>query len=342
MTRERALTVLMITHKLREVTAFADSVSVLRRGILAGGGPVARLGPAALGELMVGGRELPRSPDGTRVSVRPDAEAVLQVHDLRVDDDRGLPAVKDVTFAVRSGEIVGIAGVSGNGQRQLVEALVGQRRVAGGEIRVGARPYHATRGEIRERRTFSLPEEPLRNACVPGMSFAENLAFRTFDQAPLTFGPWIRRRAMREHADRLLTQFRVQAPGPDVPIATLSGGNVQRAVLARELSRPASVLVAVNPVFGLDFTAVEEIHHRLVAARNGGTAVLLVSEDLDELLELSDRILVMFDGRIVHETSAPSADIAVIGRCMAGHPAGAGLRAGGAADRETSIPAHSP
>jgi simple sugar transport system ATP-binding protein len=222
---------------------------------------------------------------------------------------------------VAAGEIVGIAGVSGNGQRELVEAIIGQRVLVAGEVRIDGVPYQATRRQIRRHRAFSLPEEPLRNACVPGMSVAENMALRNFDQPPLAAGPWLRRAAVRAQAVRWIGEFRVKTRGPEAPIATLSGGNVQRAVLARELSEEVSVLVAANPVFGLDFAAVAEIHDRILAARNGGAAVLLVSEDLDELLELSDRILVIFGGRIVHETPAARADIAVIGPCMAGHQA---------------------
>src|SRR4029077_5443993 len=151
------------------------------------------------------------------------------------------------------------------------------------------------------------------------MSVAENMALRNFDRAPLASGPWLRRAAMREQAIRWISAFKVRTDGPDAPITTLSGGNVQRAVLARELSEDVSVLVAANPVFGLDFAAVAEIHARIVAARDRGAAVLLVSEDLDELLALSDRIVVMFGGRLVHETAAATADVAIIGPCMAGH-----------------------
>ncbi len=321
MTRERAVTVLMITHKFREVMAFAGAVTVLRRGRLAGEGRVADLSPARLAEMMVGARDIPQAHAGKSAAPGPTPGPRLAVDGLEVEDDTGLPAVRRFTLAVHPGEIVGIAGVSGNGQRELVEALIGQRRPVAGEIRVGGKPYHATRGEIRHYRAFSLPEEPLRNACVPAMSVAENMALRNFDAAPLAAGPWLRRGPLRAQARRLIAEFKVSTQGPDAPIATLSGGNVQRAVLARELSEPVSVLIAANPVFGLDFAAVAEIHDRILAARNAGAAVLLVSEDLDELLELSDRIVVMFDGRIVHETPAATADIDVIGPCMAGHHA---------------------
>jgi len=315
------VTVLMITHKFREVMAFADAVSVLRRGRLAGEGRVADLTPAHLAEMMVGAREIPEAHATRRhggVSARVPR---LAVDGLVVEDDRGRVAVDHVTLAVRPGEIVGVAGVSGNGQRELVEALVGQRVPVAGAITVDGAPYRATRHAIRFHGAFSLTEEPIRSACVPRMSVAENLALRTFDRAPIALGPFVRRRRLREQAARLIAAFKITTPGPDAPITTLSGGNVQRAVLARELSEEVSVLVAANPVFGLDFAAVAEIHARILAARERGAAVLLVSEDLDELLALSDRIVVMFGGRLVHETAAATADVAVIGPCMAGHHA---------------------
>jgi simple sugar transport system ATP-binding protein len=323
MARAGQVTVLMITHKLREVMAFADDVAVLRRGRLVGIGRTAELTPAVMAQMMVGTREIPQSQArkaGGPVDV---GEPRLVVRDLRVEDDGGRLAVDGLSLSIRSGEIVGIAGVSGNGQRELVEALIGQRGTAGGEIRVGGEPFRATRREIRRHGVFSLPEEPLRSACVPTMSVGENMSLRNFDRPPQSAGPWLRRGVLRAQAERWIRAFGVQTEGPDAPIATLSGGNVQRAVLARELSEPVSVLIAANPVFGLDFAAVAEIHDRILAARNGGAAVLLVSEDLDELLELSDRLAVIFDGRIVHETATAKADIAVIGPCMAGHHAAA-------------------
>ena len=321
MTREGTVTVVMITHKFREVMAFADAVSVLRRGRLAGEGRVADLSPAQLAEMMVGSREIPDAHASRKNGWDPERAARVAIDQLVVEDDAGLVAVDRVSLSVRPGEIVGIAGVSGNGQRELVEALIGQRAPTGGQVRVDGAPYRATRGAIRFYGKFSLPEEPLRNACVPEMSVAENMALRNFDRAPIAAGPWLRRSALRAQAERWIDDFKVSAESADAPMSTLSGGNVQRAVLARELSEAVSVLIAANPVFGLDFAAVAEIHDRLIAARNDGAAVLLVSEDLDELLALSDRIAVMSGGRIVHETPAASADIAVIGHCMAGHHA---------------------
>ena len=319
MTRAGEVTVLMITHKLREVMVFADDVAVLRRGQLVGKGLTVDLTSSALAQMMVGAREIPQMH--ARKAGGPVEVGVprLVVRDLAVDDDAGRRAVNELSLTIRAGEIMGIAGVSGNGQRELVEALIGQRATAGGEILIGGEPFHATRGEIRRHRVFSLPEEPLRSACVPHMSVAENMSLRNFDRAPQSSAGWLRPRALRAQAERWIRAFAVQTPSADTPMTTLSGGNVQRAVLARELSEPVSVLIAANPVFGLDFAAVAEIHDRILAARNGGAAVLLVSEDLDELLELSDRIAVIFGGRLMHETATAKADIAVIGPCMAGH-----------------------
>jgi general nucleoside transport system ATP-binding protein len=322
MTRAGEVTVLMITHKFREVMAFADSVSVLRRGRLSGEGKVGDLTPAHLAEMMVGAREIPEADAGRRTGAAPARAPRLAIERLVVEDDRGRRAVDGVSIAVRPGEIVGVAGVAGNGQRELVEALVGQRSPLAGAITVDGRPYKATRHAIRFHGACSLTEEPLRSACVARMSVAENLALRTFDRAPIALGPFVRQRALRAQAERLIAQFKIRPPVPAAPITTLSGGNVQRTVLARELSEEVAVLVAANPVFGLDFAAVAEIHARILAARDRGAAVLLVSEDLDELLALSDRIVVMFGGRIVHETAAADADVAVIGPCMAGHHAG--------------------
>ena len=319
------VTVLMITHKFREVMRFADTVSVLRRGRLAGEGRVAELSPERLAEMMVGTREIPQARPAAGANGAHAAAALaspvprLAVAGLVVENDAGRVAVDHVSLAVHPCEIVGVAGVSGNGQRELVEALVGQRRIVGGDVRVEGTPFRATRGAIRFYGAFSLTEEPLRTACVPTMSVAENLALRNFDQAPIAAGPWLRRGPLRRQAERRIAEFKVKSEGPDAPMTTLSGGNVQRTVLARELSERVSVLVAANPVFGLDFAAVAEIHARILAARDAGAAVLLVSEDLDELLELCDRIVVMFAGRFAYETPIAAADVGVIGRHMAGH-----------------------
>ncbi len=310
------LTILMITHKFREVMAFADAVTILRRGKLAGQGKVADLTPDAMARMMIGAEELTVQP----ARVGEVGATKLELDKLSALDDAGAVAVHDVSLAVRAGEIVGIAGVSGNGQRQLVEMLAGQREVAGGEMRVAGDIYHAQREEMRRHKMSLLPEEPLKNACVGRMSVADNIAFREFDRAPFaTGGWWLNRRAFRDDAERKIGMYKIKTRTPDTPISELSGGNVQRAVLARELGDDVEVLIAANPCFGLDFAAVAQIHAEIMAARNRGAAVLLVSEDLDELLELSDRLVVMFHGEFVYEARGSEANLTEIGRHMAGH-----------------------
>lgn len=310
------LTILMITHKFREVMAFADDVTILRRGKLAGQGQVADLTPDMMARTMIGAEELTVQPSRTGEF----GAARLEIDKLNALDDAGGIAVKDVSLAIRAGEIVGVAGVSGNGQRQLVEVLAGQREAEGGEIRIGGDSYHATREEMRQHKLSLLPEEPLKNACVGSMSVADNIAFREFDRAPFAAGGWwLNRAAFRDNAGDKIAQYKIKTRTPDTPISALSGGNVQRAVLARELGGDVEVLVAANPCFGLDFAAVAQIHAEIMAARNRGAAVLLVSEDLDELLELSDRIVVMFHGQLVYEARASEANLTEIGRHMAGH-----------------------
>jgi ABC-type uncharacterized transport system ATPase subunit len=173
---------------------------------------------------------------------------------------------------------------------------------------------------MARHKVFCLPEEPLRHACGPPMSVGQNLAFRVFDQPHFAIGGWwLNRAAIREKARQLIARYRVKTPSPETPIGTLSGGNVQRTVLARELSGDVEVLIVANPCFGLDFFAVAEIRSQIVQARNRGVAVLLLSEDLDEILELADRIMVMFEGKLVYETPVGAADLNAIGAHMAGH-----------------------
>ncbi|MGD9768432.1 MAG: ABC transporter ATP-binding protein [Pseudolabrys sp.] len=316
MVARNELTILMITHKFREVMAFADEVTILRRGRLAGNGRVADLTPDAMAAMMIGAQELTAAPARSANF----GAAQLQLDRLSALDDTGQPAVNDISLNVRSGEIVGVAGVSGNGQRQMIEVLAGQRDASGGEVRIAGEVYHATREEMRKLKLSCLPEEPLKNACVARMSVAENLAFRDFDRAPFAAGGWwLRGSRIHGQAERKIAEYKIKTQSPNSPIGDLSGGNVQRAVLARELGGEVSVLIAANPCFGLDFAAVAQIHAEIVAARNRGAAVLLVSEDLDELLELADRIVVMFNGRLVYETPATEADRVQIGRHMAGH-----------------------
>lgn len=318
-----AISVLMITHKLGEVLAYADHVTVLRGGRLVAQAPVAETTSQKLAQWIMGETEPGTSiaPDagGTRGLPRAavTGEPRLVVDRLSVLDDRGLTRVREVSLAIRGGELVGLAGIAGNGQKELIEALSAQRAVSGGTVTVNGAPYHATRAEMQRHRVFSLPEEPLSKGCVARLSVAHNLALRNFDRAPIRrAGVFVSYAAIRAQARTRMQAFNVRPPDPQRPMATLSGGNVQRAVLARELSEPVKVLIVANPVFGLDFKSVADVHARLIDARNTGAAVLVASDDLDELLQLADRLLVISDGRIVHDVSVAAADRAVIGRHM--------------------------
>jgi simple sugar transport system ATP-binding protein len=319
MTEEGKVTVLMISHKFREVMKFADEVTVLRRGKLVGGGHVSDLTPEAMARMMVGD-EPPKANQDRATLER--GKAILEISALHAVDDLGTPAVEGFTLEVRAGEIVGIAGVSGNGQEELVEVLAGQRVARGGRVVINGTRYFATRAEMRAQKVRCLPDEPLRNACVGGMTVAENIGFRGFDRHPFAWArTLVSGRALRKNARSLIAEYGIRTPGPNAAIGSLSGGNVQRAVLARELNEDVSLLIASNPCFGLDFAAVAEIRSRIMQARNRGTAVLLISADLDEIFALSDRVVVMSEGKAVHEVGIADADLGVIGRHMAGHAA---------------------
>jgi general nucleoside transport system ATP-binding protein len=318
LTERGELTVLMISHKFHEVTAFADDVTVLRKGRLTGTGKVAALGHKAMAAMMIG--DQPIAALDSRSAPKSDATSVLAIKSLKAPDRTGLKLIQVDDLDIRSGEIVGIAGISGNGQKEFLEVLAGQRPRSGGRVLVKGLPYGASRTEARNLNVRFIPEEPLRNACAPKMTVAENLAFRTFDinesGKPVS---WINAGAIKAYATRLVEQFKVKTASLSSPIASLSGGNVQRAVLARELTGDVDLLIVSNPCFGLDFSAVAEIRARIMKARNQGAGVLLLSEDLDELLELSDRIFVMSDGALVYETPIATANVQTIGAHMAGH-----------------------
>jgi simple sugar transport system ATP-binding protein len=316
MARAGDISIIIITHKFHEVTKYADEVTVLRRGQAVGGGRVGELTTHTMAELMMGGAVPSDSP---AAGTSGPGDIRLRVAGLEADDDAGVPALRGVDLAVRAGEIVGIAAIAGNGQEELVEVLAGQRQRRSGSVTVSGEAFAGTREQIKRRRVRCLPEEPLRNACVASMSLADNLAFRAFDEPRYTVMGWfVSDSAIRGTATKAVTEYGIRAPSILSPIGQLSGGNVQRSVLARELEGEVDVLIAANPCMGLDFAAVAEIHARIRAARDSGSAVLLVSADLDEILALATRILVMSDGRVVHETSAEDAEPATLGRYMAG------------------------
>jgi simple sugar transport system ATP-binding protein len=300
------ITVAMISHKFREVEAFCDDFTVLRRGARVGGGKVGAVSTREMAAMMIGDAVV--RPSAAR-TVSPKSGTTLEIAGLFAENDE-----------VQAGEIVGIAGVSGNGQSELVEALSGQRPIKLGQVLVHDQDFEPVRDHFDKFKIFGLPEEPLKNATVPTMSVAENMAFRRFDKTPMSrLGFWLSREPMRAKARDLIDRYNVKTPSTETQIRDLSGGNVQRAVLARELSEDVDVLIVANPCFGLDFASVADIRAQIMEQRNRGAAVLLVSEDLDEILELSDRIAVMSGGKVAYLTPGAGADRTTIGRYMAGH-----------------------
>jgi len=313
------LSVLLITHKLREVFAFASTVSVLRRGKVVGEEKTKSVDAAALAQMMVGDQRSAsvRSHRGESASAL--GSERFRLEGVTAIDDRGRHAVQGVSLSVRSGEILGIAGVSGNGQKELVQVLAGQRVKGAGQVLVDGKTIRLGHRRRAAGRLGVMPEEPRRSACAGGMSVADNLALDRFDRPPLSsrFG-WLLRTQFKRHAEALIAQFSIRCSGPNALVQELSGGNVQRVVLARTLSEHPDIIVMANPCVGLDIAAVREIHERIVSAAENGAAILIVSEDLDELLKLSTRILVMFEGKIVYESDVGDESRQAIGQAMAG------------------------
>jgi simple sugar transport system ATP-binding protein len=317
MTERGEITVLMISHKFREVKTFCDRFTVLRRGRLTGEGDAQAVSVEDMSRMMIGDTEIRERAERVPAGVRRD---VLDLAGLFAEDEQGLPAIHAINLKVRAGEIVGIAGVSGNGQSALVEVLSGQRLLSQGQIFVHGQDFTPTRGNFARFKVFGLQEEPLKNSAVPRMSVAENIAFRTYDRPPIAnWGWWMRPGPLKKRAADLIARYNVKTTSPDSPIEALSGGNVQRAILARELSGDVDVLIVANPCFGLDFASVADIRSQIMEARNRGAAVLLVSEDLDEILELADRVAVMSGGTISYISPIEDTDRNTIGQHMAGH-----------------------
>lgn len=316
LTQSGQISVLMITHKFSEVSKFADDVTILRRGKHAGSAAVSAVSHDDMARMMMG--KEPETEKTTRSSTAGDI--VLDLSSVKASDKSGFKEISIDSLQIRAGEIVGIAGISGNGQAELMEILSGQRNIKTGQIKVFGTNYSATREEAQKFKIRVLPEEPLLNACAPGMSVAENLAFRMFDKDSSDRKKfWLGKKKMADNANDMISQFNIKTTSMHSPISALSGGNVQRTVLSRELSGDVELLIVSNPCFGLDFSAIAAIRKRIMKARNNGVAILLISEDLDEILELSDRIIVMSEGSLTFQTTAANANIAEIGQYMAGH-----------------------
>jgi general nucleoside transport system ATP-binding protein len=290
--------IIFISHKLNEVLQIADRITTLRFGKQVGTVPRAGATQESLARMMVG-REVV-----LRVEKPPaqPGEVLLSAENLVVVDDRGLEACRGVSLEVHAGEIVGIAGVDGNGQSELIDALTGLRQPASGRIVVGGRDVtNASARGVLDNGIGHIPEDRQRRGLVLDFSLAENLALHDFRTPPESRFGWLFPRRLVERARRLLKEFDVRGGGPQTPAAALSGGNQQKVVVAREVSRDPRVLVAAQPTRGLDVGAIEFVHRRLVTERDEGRAIMLVSFELEEILSLSDRILVVYEGRIVGE-----------------------------------------
>jgi general nucleoside transport system ATP-binding protein len=308
-------TVIFISHKLHEVKAVSDRVTVLRGGRAIATTTTAEATPRSLAALMVG-REL--GGNGTP-RARSAGAAVLELHDVSAPDDRGGAGLRAVSLSVRAGEIVAVAGVAGNGQRELAEAIAGIRPRTAGSISVDGRRLRG--GDPREALAASVayvPEDRLGTGVAPNLSIASNLVLRSYRGSQVSRGPLLRLRRIRERAQELIDRHRIAAPSPQVAARVLSGGNLQKVVLAREFSGRPRLLVAAAPTRGLDVGAIETVHAYLNDAAADGVGVLLISEDLDEILSLADRIAVMYEGEIVGEMSRAAADVEEIGLLMAG------------------------
>ncbi|MEI6466376.1 MAG: ABC transporter ATP-binding protein [Verrucomicrobiota bacterium] len=315
--RAEGKSVILVTHKLREVMAITDRVTVMRQGAVVGEFATAATSPRALAECMVGRAVLLRVE---KAEARP-GPTLLDVCDLEVRDRLGVARLKNVSFSLRAGEIVGIAGVSGNGQSELLETLAGIRFPARGAIRLGGRDLVAERLNPKARRALGLahvPEDRLRLGVVPGFSAEDNAILGYHDRPAYNHGPWLNRPAIRAECEKKMADHDVRPPLPGLRFTAFSGGNQQKLVLAREIDGGPQVLLVGQPTRGVDIGAIEFIHKRLIALRDAGQAVLLVSVELDEILGLADRILVMNGGEIVGEVAGAAATEEKIGLMMAG------------------------
>ncbi len=306
--------IVFISHKLYEVLEIADRITVIRRGRVVGTRKPSETNEEDLAELMVG-REVQLTAD--RGESHP-GEPVLVVNDLSANDDRGHETLRGVSFDVRAGEILGIAGVAGNGQEELVEALTGLRRATAGRVTLGGRDVTGAQPRKLQRAGMSfVPGDRQRFGLVLSFPIEDCLVLTQYDERPFARGIRRNEKAVDEWAERAIREFDIRTPSPDLPTGTLSGGNQQKLIVAREFSRDISVLVLDQPTRGLDVGSIEFIHRQVIAKRDAGAAVLLVSAELDEVLELSDRIAVIYRGQIVDVMDARTADRETVGLLMA-------------------------
>ena len=313
--KEEGHAIVFISHKLNEVLSISDRITVLRGGRVVGTIPAADATREELARMMVGREVVFRLE---RLEVEP-GEVMLEIRDLWAMGDRGVPALRGVDLEVRAGEIVGLAGVSGNGQRELAEVIVGLRRPTRGRIRIGGTDVTGwSPAELIRLGLSYIPEERMRDGGVPEFSVEDNLVLKDHPFPPFSRGIFLNFPEIARYAERLIGDFDIRTPSRRTPLKSLSGGNIQKLILARELSRSPKVLIAAQPTRGLDVSATEYVRRRILEQRERGTATLLISDDLDEILSLSDRIAVIYEGRIMGVVRTEEADIEELGLMMAG------------------------
>ena len=311
----RGVGVVFITHKLREVLAIADDIVVLRNGQVVGTTTPSASSETALAEMMVGRSVLLRVDK----TISQPGEVVLEVRNLKVDDDRSQRAVNDLSLKVRKGEILGIAGVEGNGQRELVEAVTGLRPSEAGEILISHQAVTNTSPrKIASLGVGHIPEDREKHGVIGVYSVEQNAMINRYHRKPFSLRGLLQRRAITSHAKEVVDEFDVRTPRLDTAVATLSGGNKQKLIVGREFSGEIKFLIAAQPTRGIDIGAIEFIHKSIIKKRDEGAAVLLVSAELDEIIGLADRIAVLFEGKIVATLDAAEADREQIGLLMAG------------------------
>ncbi len=307
--------IIFITHKLREVFAVADKISVMRSGQMVGTVTPSGATQELLAEMMVGRTVLLRVD---KKEAQPE-ESILKVTDLKVLDDRQHMTVNGVSFDVRAGEILGIAGVQGNGQTELAEALTGLRATAGGNFSISGKDMtDASPRKIIESQTSHIPEDRQKHGLILSFSVRDNIVLCTYYREPFARGIEMEFDMIGQRAAELVKLFDIRTPGIDTAAGSLSGGNQQKLIVARELTRPVKLLIASQPTRGVDIGSIEFIHNQIVKARDYGAAVLLISAELDEILALSDRISVMYKGNILETLDAAHASREKIGLLMAG------------------------
>lgn len=309
---------IFISHKLHEVVEISQRVTVLRDGRKIGTRPTSEITKQDLANWMVG-REVGFAPDRGETNL---GEVRLQLDEIQCGSDRGTPGLRGISLEVRSGEILGIAGVSGNGQRELAESITGLRKVTGGRVQLeGQNVTNFPPADLTGRMLSYIPEERMRDGMIKDFSIAENMILREHHKQPYSRSGFLNLRGIASHTDQLISQFHVKTPSRDTLAKNLSGGNIQKVVLAREISRNPRAIIAAQPTRGLDIGATEYVREQLLVERRKGAAILLISEDLDEILALSDRIAVIYEGQIMDIVPRENATPQKLGLLMAGvHP----------------------